>query len=149
MSNLYRDPSIDAPYQVSFGLSKRCQRRRFLKINNIGIEITAFWKQISIFKQELSFLEGPLWELLIPFWFVSKHGRHRYTLMKYRWDKLSKSGTNWEKHGTYWSHLYFINVYLWRPCLLTNQNGMSNSHRGPSIDASYHGFGPFGQAVSE
>jgi hypothetical protein len=24
------------------------------------------------------------------------------------------------------------------PCLLTDQNGMSNSHRGPSIDASYH-----------
>jgi hypothetical protein len=23
------------------------------------------------------------------------------------------------------------------PCLLTDQNGMSNSHRGPSIDASY------------
>jgi hypothetical protein len=26
---------------------------------------------------------------------------------------------------------------LWRPCLLTDQNGMSNSNRGPSIDASY------------
>jgi hypothetical protein len=26
---------------------------------------------------------------------------------------------------------------LWRPCLLTDQNRMSNSHRGPSIDASY------------
>ena len=26
---------------------------------------------------------------------------------------------------------------LWRPCLLTDQNGMSNSHRGPSIDAFY------------
>ena len=25
----------------------------------------------------------------------------------------------------------------WRPCLLTDQNGMSNSHRGPSIDASF------------
>jgi hypothetical protein len=28
---------------------------------------------------------------------------------------------------------------LWRPCLLTDQNGMNNSHRGPSIDASYQG----------
>jgi hypothetical protein len=26
---------------------------------------------------------------------------------------------------------------LWRPCLLTDWDGMSNSHRGPSIDASY------------
>jgi hypothetical protein len=28
--------------------------------------------------------------------------------------------------------------YLWRPCLLTDQNGMSNSYRGTPIDASYH-----------
>ena len=28
--------------------------------------------------------------------------------------------------------------YLWWSCLLTDQNGMSNYHRGPSIDASYH-----------
>jgi hypothetical protein len=27
---------------------------------------------------------------------------------------------------------------LWRPCLLTDQNRMSISNRGPSIDASYH-----------
>jgi hypothetical protein len=27
---------------------------------------------------------------------------------------------------------------LWRTCLLTDQNGMSNSHRRPSIDVSYH-----------
>jgi hypothetical protein len=27
---------------------------------------------------------------------------------------------------------------LRRPCLLTDQNRMSNSHRGPSIDASFH-----------
>jgi hypothetical protein len=32
MSNLYREPSIDASYQVSIHLAKRFQRRRFLKI---------------------------------------------------------------------------------------------------------------------
>ena len=26
---------------------------------------------------------------------------------------------------------------LWRPCLLTDRDGMSNIYRGPSIDASY------------
>jgi hypothetical protein len=31
MTNLYRGPSIDAPYQVSVHLAKRFQRRRFLK----------------------------------------------------------------------------------------------------------------------
>jgi hypothetical protein len=55
MSYLYRGHPIDAFYQVSVRLAKRFQRRRFLKISNIGIEITAFRIQISIFKQELSF----------------------------------------------------------------------------------------------
>jgi hypothetical protein len=32
MSNLYREPSIDASYQVSVHLAKQFQRRRFLKI---------------------------------------------------------------------------------------------------------------------
>jgi hypothetical protein len=26
---------------------------------------------------------------------------------------------------------------MWQPCLLTDQEGMSNLYRGPSIDASY------------
>jgi hypothetical protein len=42
MSNLYRGPSIDASYQVSVHFAKQFQRRRFLKISNISIEITAF-----------------------------------------------------------------------------------------------------------
>jgi hypothetical protein len=33
MSNLYRGPSIDAPYQVSVYLAKWFQRRRFLEID--------------------------------------------------------------------------------------------------------------------
>jgi hypothetical protein len=32
MSNLYREPSIDASYQVSVHLDKRFQRRRFFKL---------------------------------------------------------------------------------------------------------------------
>ena len=59
MSNIYRGPAIDASYQVSVHFVKQFQRRIFLKISNICIEITAFWIQIrvhvSIFKQELSF----------------------------------------------------------------------------------------------
>jgi hypothetical protein len=33
MSNLYREPSTDAPCQVSVHLAKRFQRRRFLEID--------------------------------------------------------------------------------------------------------------------
>jgi hypothetical protein len=32
MSNRYREPSIDASYQVSVHLAKQIQRRRFLEI---------------------------------------------------------------------------------------------------------------------
>ena len=67
MSNLYRGPSIDTSYQVSYHLVMRFQR-------------------ISCFRNR------PI---------------------------RNKN-------------------YLWRPCLLTDHNGMSNSHREPSIDASYH-----------
>jgi hypothetical protein len=40
MSNLYRGHDIDASYQVSVHLAKRCQRRRFLKIGQSETRIT-------------------------------------------------------------------------------------------------------------
>jgi hypothetical protein len=67
MSNLYRGPSINASYQVSYHLAKR-------------------------FKRKSCFRNRPI--------------RNKNC--------------------------------LWGPCLLTDQNGMSNSYRGPSMDASYH-----------
>ena len=66
MSNIYRGPSIDASYQVSYHLAERFQRKSCFRNRTIR-----------------------------------------------------------------------NNNCLWRPCLFTDQNGMSNSHRGPSIDASY------------
>jgi hypothetical protein len=39
MTNLYRGPSIDAFYQVSFHLAKRFQRRRFLGIDQLKTRI--------------------------------------------------------------------------------------------------------------
>jgi hypothetical protein len=66
MSNLYREPSKDAPYQVLIHLAKRFQRRRFFRNQPIR-----------------------------------------------------------NKNG------------MWRPCLLTDQDEMSNLFKGPAIDASY------------
>ena len=66
MSNLYRGPSKDAPYQVSIHLAKRFQRRRFFRNQPIR-----------------------------------------------------------NKNG------------LWRQCLLTDWDEMSNLYRGSAIDASY------------
>jgi hypothetical protein len=42
MSNLYREPSIDASYQVSVHLAKRLQRRRFFKSANQKQELPVF-----------------------------------------------------------------------------------------------------------
>jgi hypothetical protein len=39
MSNPYREPSIDASYQVAVHLAKRFQRRRFLEINQLETRI--------------------------------------------------------------------------------------------------------------
>jgi hypothetical protein len=69
MSNLDREPFIDASYHVLVQLAKRFQSRRFLEIDQSAIR--------------------------------------------------NKS-------------------CLWWPCLLTDQNKVSNLYRGPSIDASYH-----------
>jgi hypothetical protein len=68
MSNLYRGPFKDAPYQVSIHLAKQFQRRRFFRNQPIR-----------------------------------------------------------NKNG------------LWWPCLLTDQDEMSNLFREPAIDASYQG----------
>ena len=39
MSNPYKEPSIDASYQVSVHLAKRFQRRRFLEIDQLETRI--------------------------------------------------------------------------------------------------------------
>jgi hypothetical protein len=39
MSNPYREPSIDASYQVSVHLAKRFQRRKFLEIDQLETRI--------------------------------------------------------------------------------------------------------------
>jgi hypothetical protein len=40
MSNLYREPSIDASYQVSVQLAKQFQERRFLEIGQSETRIS-------------------------------------------------------------------------------------------------------------
>ena len=78
MSNLYREPSIDASYQDSVHLNK-CFRRRFLKIGQSETRIAC----VAMF--------------------------------------VNRSGQNQP---------------VW-PCLLIDQDKISNLQRGPSIDASY------------
>jgi hypothetical protein len=55
------DPSIDASYQVSVHLAKRLQKRRIFKISQSETRVALLW-------------------LLMSFWSVNKHGRHRQFL---------------------------------------------------------------------
>jgi hypothetical protein len=48
MSNPYREPSIDASYQVSVHLAKRFQRRRFLEIDQLETRIACDQNKMAI-----------------------------------------------------------------------------------------------------
>jgi hypothetical protein len=67
-------------------------------------------------------MECPLWRLLISSWSVSKHGYHRNLVGRRR---LFRNRPIRNKNCMWW------------PSLLTDQDEMSNLHRGHSIDPSY------------
>ena len=59
MSNLYREPYIDASYRVSVHLAKRFQRRRFLEIDQPETRI-AYGSHILTDRKEMSILYSGL-----------------------------------------------------------------------------------------
>jgi DUF438 domain-containing protein len=56
MSNLYREPSIDASYQVSVHLAMWFQRRRFLEIRPIRNKNRLWWPCLLMDRNEMSTL---------------------------------------------------------------------------------------------
>jgi hypothetical protein len=60
MSNLYREPSIDASYQVSVHLAKRFQRRRLFRNQPIRNKNCLWWPCLLMDRDEMSNLNrGP------------------------------------------------------------------------------------------
>ena len=118
MSNLYRGPSIDAPYQVSYHLAKRCQEKLFQKSTNQ--------------KQELP----------VATMFVIASGRNEQSLQRTTHRCCLPSFGSYGKAVS--EEKIFLNQpirnksCLWRPYLLIDRDKMNNLNRGPSIDASYH-----------
>jgi Zn-finger protein len=118
MSILYRGPSIDAFYQISVHLGKRFQRRRFFINQPIRNKNCLCRPCLFTDQDEMSNLyRGP-----------SIDASYQVSV------QLAKQ---------FQGRRFFRNQpirnknCLWRPCLLTDQDEMSNLYRGPSIDASY------------
>jgi hypothetical protein len=118
MSNLDREPFIDAPYHVLVQLAKRFQGRRFLEIDQSAIRNKSclWWPCLLTDQNKVSNLyRGP-----------SIDASYRVSA---------------DMAKTFQSRFFFKNLpnhCRWRPCLLTDRDEMCILYRGPSIDASYH-----------
>ena len=118
MSNHYRGPPIDDTYQVSVHLAKRFQRRRFFRNQPLRNK-NCLWRPCLLMDREemINLYRGPSKDASYQ---VLVHLAIRF--QKRRIFKISQSETR---------------IICERPCLLTDQDEMSNLYRGPSIDASY------------
>ena len=118
MSNPYREPSIDASYQVSVHLAKRFQRRRFLVIDQLETRIVCGSHILLMDRDEMSNLyRGPPIDASYQ---VSVHLAKRF-----------------QRRRFFRKHPIRNKNCLWQPYLLTDRDNMSNHNRGLSIDASY------------
>jgi hypothetical protein len=118
MSSIYRGPPIDAFYQVSVHMEKRFQRRRIFRNQPIRNK-NCLWRPCLLTDREEMCNRNRKLSMDVSYP-VSVHLAKRF---QKRILKISQS----EKKNS-----------QWRPCLLTDRDGMSKLYRGPSIDASYH-----------
>jgi hypothetical protein len=118
MSNLYRGPSIDASYQVSYHLAKRFQRKSCFRNWPIRNK-NCLWRPCLLMDQnKMSHLyRGPSIDASYQ---VSVHLAKRLQRRRFFRNQPIRNKN-----------------CLWWPCLLTDRDKMSNLYRGPSIDASY------------
>ena len=117
MSNLYRELSKDASYQVSIQLAKRFQRRRFYKNRPIRNKNCLWWPCLLTDQNETSILYRG----------SSKDASYQNSidLAKRLEEKILQKSTNQKKELTVVA--MFVN----------DRHEMSNLYRGHVIDASY------------
>ena len=118
MRNLYKGSSKDASYQILIHLARRFQRRRFFqKSTNQKQE----WPVAAMFVNGSGQNEQSL-QRTFHRCFLPSFGSFGQAVSE---EKIFK---NWPIRNK---------NCLWRPCLLMDQNKMSNLYKGPSNDASY------------
>ena len=119
MSNLYRGPSINAFYQVSVHLAKRFQRRRFFFNRPIRNKNFLWWACVLTDLEKMCSL-------------------YRGTSIDASYQVSVYLAKGFQTRRFFRNQPIRNKNCLWRPCLLTDRDEMSNLYRGPSIDASYH-----------
>ena len=119
MANLYRGPSIDASYQVSFHLAKRfSEEKPFQKSTNQKQKLPVAAMYINESGRNEQYLQRTFQGCSLP-----SFGSFDKAVSE---EKIKKNRPIRNKNC------------LWRPCLLMDRDKMSNLYqRGPSIDASY------------
>jgi hypothetical protein len=90
MSNLYREPSIDAFYQISVHLGLRFQRRRFFRNQPIRNKNGLWWPCLLTDRDEMSNLyRGPS---IDAFYQVSVHLAEGFQRRRLKCEKLTDDG---------------------------------------------------------
>ena len=119
MSTIYREPSIDAFYQISVYLGKQFHRRRFFFRNQpIRNKNGLWWPCLLTDRNYMSNVyRGPFKDAS---YHVLIHLAKRFQRRR-----IFKNQPIRNKNG------------LWRSCLLTDQDEINSLYRGPSIYASY------------
>ena len=118
MSSLHRGPSKDASYQVSIPLAKQFQRRIFFRNQPIRYKNCLWWPCLLMDREEMSNLyrEQPIDDT----YQVSVHMAQRFHGRRFLRNQPIRNKN-----------------CLWRQCLLTDRDEMSNLYRGLSKVASY------------
>jgi hypothetical protein len=118
MSNSHRGPSIDASYHVSVHLAKAVSEEKNFRNRPIRNKNCLWWPSLLMDRDEMSNLyRGPPIDASYQ---VSVH--------------LAKQ---FQRRHFFRNQPIRNKNCLWWPCLLMDQDKMSNLNRGPSIDASY------------
>jgi hypothetical protein len=118
MSILYRGPSKDASYQVSVQLAKRFQRKRFFRNWPIRNKNCLWWPCLITDRNEMN----------NPYRGPSIDTSYQVSVHLVKW---------FQRRRFFRNQPIRKKNCLWRPCLITDRNEMSNLYRGPSIDISY------------
>ena len=116
MSNLYRGPSIYT--SVSIHLAMGCQRRRLFK-NRPKRNKNCPWRPCLLMERD---------KMCILYRGPSRHTSYEVSV------HLVK---RFQSRRFFRNQPIRNNNCLWRPCLITDRNEMSNFDREPFIDASY------------